>query len=365
MKLLQVITRSDTIGGAQQHVLQISKQLIHDGHEIIVVSGSEGIFSDKIKAVGCKYIRISTLFRKISILNDVKSLITLRRLLKNESPDVLALHSFKAGVVGRLASFGLGTRVIFTAHGWSHIRSSKILIACIYIIIEKVLALFSDKIICVSRADIEFAIDKMGLPTDKLLLIHNGTPFSSFHAEKPRCSMKDESIKLLSVVRFQPPKDFITLLEGLRLLRDINWTLTFLGDGEQLDYVKSYAKGLGISDRLKFEGFVSSIDEYYLDHDALLLISHSEGLPIAILEAMSFRLPIIASDVGGVSELVTDGENGYLIAPNDFQCIASKIAFLVKNPARRIAFGERSYEIYLSKFSLSKMMTKIYSAYKA
>ena len=119
MNVLYCITRSDTIGGAQIHVADMSSWLIEKGHSASVVIGGEGIYCKELARRSIPYFSSHSLQRAISARHEIGAIRELRGIFKHKSPDLISLHSAKAGVLGRLAAIGLPYPVVFTAHGWS------------------------------------------------------------------------------------------------------------------------------------------------------------------------------------------------------------------------------------------------------
>lgn len=361
MKILQVITRAETIGGAQRHVLDLAIELQSIGDSVTVVSGKKGEFSDYLQKNNIAFVELPSLQRSLNPVKDIYSILKLRRVIKRIKPDVIALHSVKAGLLGRIASINLKKRVFFTAHGWSHIRKASFLSRFFYLHLERILSNFSDKVVCVSNSDLYFALDEIKISQKRLSCIENGVKAVSLvnKANSPY----SEKLQLISVVRYQAPKDFHTLLEGLSRTRGKNWELKILGDGDEMECVQELVNSLGLASNVMLLGFCKELDSFYMDSDAILLISKSEGLPMSLIEGMSYSLPLIASNVGGIPELIKHKENGFLIQDGNFQQVADAIDFLNDNRHEVIKMGKRSLEIFEEKYTFDTMFKKVYSLY--
>ncbi|EHK2853233.1 glycosyltransferase family 4 protein [Vibrio parahaemolyticus] len=364
MKIVQFITRSDTVGGAQKYILETSDRFHQDGHDVTIVAGGDGVFSKEVERVGLKYINLDTIVREFSFFNDLKSVFSFRDLVKSLQPEVVIIHSAKAGLVGRLALIGVNTKVIFIAHGWSHIRSSRIFGRKLYSVIESKMSLLCDKVICISKQDLDFANEKLMIPKKKTSLIYSGVrdPLTykktSYNAE----------YNLLTVTRFQHPKDFSTVLTAMREVEKVHgsWIITVLGDGEQFEYYKHKTAELGFSGKIKFLGFKEDLDEFYKECDLVFLISKSEGLPLSLIEAMSYRKLIIASNVGGVCELIEHGVTGYLVPPSDPNALSQTIIDVLSKTKKELEIiGDNSYEKYRNEFNFEQMIHKLYKHFKS
>ncbi|WP_421285756.1 glycosyltransferase family 4 protein [Aeromonas veronii] len=359
MKLVQFVTRSDTVGGAQKYILETSCRFRDDGHEVTVISGGNGVFSKEVERKRLNYIGLSSMVREVSLYEDVKSIVAFRSTIKLLKPDVVIIHSAKAGLIGRLALIGLTHKKIFIAHGWSHIRASKFIGKILYGFIEKFLSLFCNKVICISKHDFVFANDKLFISKKKTSLLYSGVrePVAS-----NECSDAD-FYNILTVTRFQHPKDFDTLLNAMNIVNKVhsNWVITVLGDGEEFEYYQYKTIELGLSDKFKFLGFQGELDKFYKNSDLVILISKSEGLPLSLIEAMSYRKPILASNVGGVSELIDDGVTGYLVPPSDYLTLSQTLFKIFSTTKDELTvLGQNSYEKYKREFSFDEMIKSLY-----
>lgn len=362
IKILQIITRADTIGGAQKHVFDISKELKSDGHQVTVISGCSSVFRALVAQEGIDFIGVNCLRREFSFFYDLKTIFFFFKLFVIKRPDIIALHSIKAGLLGRIAGFFSASTIYFTAHGWSHIRDSSGWKQKFYIKLEKYLSLLCSKVICVSQADLNFANEVIGIAENRLCLIENGVhPVSN-------CSQVQHDLtdikSLLSIVRFQAPKDFETLLLGLSKIKDKSWILDVLGDGPDMNIVKKRIQDLGLVDKIRLLGFKDNIDNYYQKSDVVILISKSEGLPMSLLEAMSCSKLLIASDVGGISDLIIPEWNGFLVPTGDVEYLSSCLKKVIDSPSIIKEYGNNSKCHFDYNYSFDKMYSKLITLYK-
>jgi glycosyltransferase involved in cell wall biosynthesis len=414
MKILQIITLGDSIGGAQIHVLDLAMQLQAQGHDVHVLTGTVGEFNDRLTAIGIANSHEPTLTRAIHPIRDFKCFLALRRKIQAFKPDVVAAHSSKAGIVVRLVCFWLKIPNTFTIHGWSFGLNASRLNDGIFLIVEKIMGLFTCRIIAVAETSYKMGLHHRIVPAEKIITIHNGVrdfkensalnsqdtdggttsrclregvdveltneelvlDLADFSQNTQRlvCQRLTETpiwtqpkpFQMVMSARFQAPKDHETLIKALKPLKNLNWTLQLLGDGrETLDRIKALVDECGLSDKVFFKGYVGDIDKYLKQADLCILISHSEGFPLSILEAMSLHLPIIASKVGGIGEQVIDGYNGYLINRNDVEDLTQKIKLLMNSPTLRREMGDNSRAFYEKEFKLDKMVDKTLAVYQS
>lgn len=362
MKILYCIT-SSSWGGAQLHVLELCADQLAKGNEVTFIVGNKGPLLDKVKQLkGVKTILLPSLVREINPVNDIKAIVELRRIIKEESPDIVHLHSSKAGVIGRLSSIGLRekSKVIFTVHGWAFTDGvSSRLKKSLYRMIEKSVRHFTDLFICVSYYDEKIGRrDKVLDSTSNVKVIHNG---STTPSEQSINYSVHTPLRLVMIARFSPQKDQETLIKAVTKLPKDSYKLTFVGDGETLQTNKELVSKYGLNHNIKFVGFKDDISDELIDNDVYILSTHYEGLPISIIEAMSYGLPILATNVGGNSEMLKNNINGFLFTSKDE--LADKLNYFINNPETVKKMGQESYRIFSNEYSLSQCLTKINNSY--
>lgn len=362
MKILYCIT-SSSWGGAQLHVLELCADQLARGNEVTFIVGNKGPLLDKVKQLkGVKVILLPSLVREISPTNDIKAIVELRKIIKSESPDIVHLHSSKAGVIGRVSSIGLRKKikVIFTVHGWAFTDGvSSRLKKSLYRIIEKSVRHFTDLFICVSYYDEKIGKrDKVLDSTSNVKVIHNGSTTPSEQSINYSVHMP---LRLVMIARFSPQKDQETLINAVTKLPKDSYKLTFVGDGETLQTNKELVSKYGLNHNIKFAGFKDDISDELINNDVYILSTHYEGLPISIIEAMSYGLPILATNVGGNSEMLENNINGFLFTSKDE--LAEKLNYLINNPETVKKMGQESYRIFSDEYSLSQCLTKINNSY--
>jgi len=365
MKVLYVITKADEIGGAQIHLRDMSKKLKDDGHTVIVVTGEDGALVKQLKGYGIEVNIITSLVRQISPLNDLKAIFKLRKFIKNVRPDILSLHSSKAGIIGRLASVLLGIPVVFTAHGWSFAEGINNNQRKLYALIEKILAPLLDKVITVSHQDKKLAIEMGVLGAEKQIVVHNGIPTLSDSSISGQMCKHEEKVRIVCVARFSEQKDHGTLLRALNLLPQVNWELVLIGKGPLMENVRNLALTLGVEDKVSFLGERNDVEEILSSSDIFVLPSNWEGLPLSILEAMRAGLPVIATDVGGVSEIITNDINGYLVPKKNIDILQNRLSQLLSSADLRSRLGENGKKTFEENFSFEEMYHKTLCVYES
>lgn len=364
MKVLFIITKADEIGGAQIHIRDLCIRLQSEAVKVHVIVGENGALVDELKKYNIPFCIVPTLVRQIDLRKDFKAILSIHSQIKKYNPDIISLHSSKAGIIGRIAALFTKVPVIFTAHGWAFANGVGNKQQKIYCAIEKIMAPLASKIITVSRQDKELAL-QFGVASDnKQIVIHNGMPDINYLSQQKE-KTKTEKINLISVARFSEQKDHKTLFLALSELMDLDWHLQLIGKGPLLEHYRRYADELGIGERIDFLGERHDVAELLASSDIFLLISNWEGFPRSILEAMRAGLPIIASNVGGTSESVRNNETGFLIDRGDVKILSVKLRQLIENPDIRLQLGDAGLKVFRANFTFDVMYNKTKKVYES
>lgn len=278
---------------------------------------------------------------KVLVDNGIESrfsliyLNNLAQFVKRHKIDLIVASSANAGLYARMMKLILSKRIkiIYVSHGWSALYNS-VRLKFFYIMVERLLSFLSDSIICVSENDFKKAISEIGISRKKLALIRN----SILPIKYDQASKSNHKIKILSVGRFSKPKRFDLLVESVK---NCDVELHLIGSGPQMDTIKKIAP-----DNVRFHGEIKNFNNF-IDYDIFCLISDSEGLPLAAIEAMSCGLPLVLSNVGGCAELING--NGFL-THNDPIDIKKSISLVLTN---RNALGKQSLSVFQDGFNLS------------
>lgn len=358
MNILFAIARADAIGGAQVHVKDLAVALQEDKHKVLVLTGQHGIYNEDLKQAGIESISCAYLQKQINPLADGRSLRYILNIIDLFKPDLIAAHSSKSGVLARLAGKMANVPCVFTAHGWSFTTGIPEPNRTIYRWLEKLTASFASKIICVSEYDRSMGIEA-GMSSQQLITVHNGmkdVPVSLRAKQKT-----GELVKIAMVARFDRQKDHSTLIEAFS---GVNAELILVGEGPSLVKVRRQVEQLKIEHKVKFLGFRKDVAEILAGVQICTLISHWEGLPCTIIEAMRAGLPVVASDVGGVNEIVLDGQTGYVIPRSNARFLRQRLNYLVANEQARISMGIMARQKYESQLTFQHMYHRTLTTYQ-
>jgi glycosyltransferase involved in cell wall biosynthesis len=341
-RLLILITLSE-LGGAQTAVALLLPGLA-DRFEVTVAAQGSGPLREAAEAAGVAYVELAHVRRRIDPWHDARALVELVRLCRRMRPDVVHAHSSKAGVLGRAAAWLARVPVrIFTVHGWSFAAYDG-LAGRLYLWIERLMQPLTTAVVCVAEATLRQGLEARACDPRRSVVIHNAVDVASF-AEP---SAPAEGARIVAVGRFAYPKDFATLLEALGLVRG-DWSAAFVGDGPCVAEIADRR-----DPRVELLGPRRDVANVLAQSDVFVLSSRSEGFPVSILEAMAARLPVVATDVGGVGEAVVDGETGFLVRPGDPRALAAALERLVADRELRARLGAAGRSRALRRFDVTR-----------
>ena len=354
VKIVRIITRLN-IGGPAIHTILLSKGIDSAIFETNLVAGlseeAEGDLSDIAEENKVKVESIPELRREIG-LNDFHAFVKIFTILSKDRPDILHTHTAKAGTLGRIAGIFAGVPIkIHTFHG--HVFDGYFSPAKtkIFIFIEKILALFTDKIIVVSESVRNEIVNKLKIvPGNKCVVIKLGFDLERFlNNDRLKGVLRKEydiapDVLLVGIVgRLVPIKNHRMFLGAVRKIidgmPDRSVKFLIIGDGELRKDLAEEVKKMALDKDIIFTGWIRDIAKAYADLDVVALTSLNEGTPVSLIEAMASARPVVATSVGGVVDMVTDGKNGLLVDSNDERGLAEKIVCLLKDGKKRNDFG--------------------------
>lgn len=334
MKIFQIITLSE-LGGAQSVLVNLSNALATDKHEVIVIAGDGGgkmfqLLDERIRHIQLKYLK-----RKISIFSDFLSVISLFRLYMQYKPDVIHLHSSKIGILGRMVFPKY--KIIYTVHGFDSIRVAYRK----FLPIERKLQKRCRAIVGVSKYDQQNMLSE-GIHNN-VQCIYNGVS-KIVVADDVRLDLFSKYQKtILCVARVSKPKRFDLFIKIAERLP--NYAFVWIGNQEPIENLPANVFCLGN---------IPNAGAYNHLVDMFILPTDYEGLPMVILEAMSFGKPIVASNVGGISEIVIDNENGYVVE-NTADAFVEKIKYILEDNDVIEKFSNNSLNYFNEKLTVQKM----------
>lgn len=376
LRVLRAITRLN-IGGPAIHTILLTRGLQNDRFASVLVTGLEGPSEGSMRDLAAKHgvtpRVLNELGREVSPLNDLRATLAMYRMIRRSRPHIVHTHMAKAGTAGRLAAKLAGVPIIVhTFHGhtfhsyWGPVKSA------VFLQIERTLGSWTDRIVAVGDAQ-KADIAQYGVaPLNKILTIPLGLEIDQMlDAEQHRGRLRaelglDSSRPLVGIVaRLVPIKAHEVFLEAAVSIRAARPDATFLiiGDGERRAELESMAQRLGVADVTRFLGWRADMRDVYADLDVVTLCSNNEGSPVALIEALAAGRPVVSTRVGGVPNVVHDGESGLLVPPRDPAAFSEAIVSLLRDPARAAILGLAGRAEVYPKHSSGRLVQDIERLY--
>ncbi|MFH1656188.1 MAG: glycosyltransferase, partial [Candidatus Nealsonbacteria bacterium] len=314
--ILYIITKS-VWGGAAKYVYDLSTNLIGE-FDVAVAAGGQGQFYKKIKQTNIPYYQITNFQRTINPLKDLFAFFEILGLLFQLKPNIIHVNSSKAGgVVGVAVQIYIffshqKINLIFTAHGWAFNEDRASWQISLIKLFSKVTSWFYDKIICVSEYDRQMALKYKIAPERKLITIHNGIDlknmsFLSKSEAQKRLIGRESPLLIGTIAEWTKNKGLIYLIKATQTLelKEKEFDVILIGSGENPDKEEIYQYDTKYNlDNVRLIEFIPEAIKYLKAFDIFILPSLKEGLPYTIIEAMTAQLPIIATNIGGIPEMI-------------------------------------------------------------
>jgi glycosyltransferase involved in cell wall biosynthesis len=353
-KVLNVITKL-AVGGAQETALAYCSQLDPARWATTLVTGpeqsAEGNLFDEAARRGVRVVTIPSLRRRIRPVADLRAVVELVRLFRRERPDIVHTHSSKAGLVGRLSARIAGVPVVVhTVHGWSFHEGMSPRARAVAVRLERLAARWTSTIVVVADSDADIGGEEGIGRWGQYALIRSAVDVEALRrATGSRADARvalgiPEGVPVLgTVTRLCRQKDPATLLRAARQVVDSrpDARLVVVGDGPMRAYVDQLLDELDLRPHVSLLGPRTDVAALLPGFDAFVLSSRWEGLPRVVVEAMAVGVPVVATDVGGIDEAVTDGESGLLAAAGDPEAMAAAVLRVFDEPglAHRLRRG--------------------------
>jgi glycosyltransferase involved in cell wall biosynthesis len=363
-KILYVITKSNW-GGAQRYVFDLATNLPKEHYEAVVALGGTGekgaqtgALENKLREAGVRTILVKSFVRDVSFGGDIKSFFELYKLFKKERPDVVHLNSSKAGGVGALAARFAGVpKIIFTVHGLPEDEPRNALSLFFIKLATRLTFYLCDEVITISKDNHK----RVSCST----LIYNG--ISEINAE----AINDDESKgviVLTIAELHPNKNLLTAIKAVARARELGALISqyiIIGGGELKELLQTYITKNQYQDFISLGGIVPYEALFLKNFDIFFLPSKKEGVPYVLLEAGFLHRAVVASNVGGIPEVVEDGKGGILKSPTDVEGFALALKTLADQPNLRKQMGAHLEKKVKSEFSLERMVEETEKLYRS
>jgi glycosyltransferase involved in cell wall biosynthesis len=361
-KVLYVITKGNQ-GGAQRYVYDLARSLAKDRYEPVVAIGGdeESWLHGACTTLGIRTVTLGSLGRDISMTKDTASFFALIKLFNNEKPDIVHLNSSKIGIVGGLAARIAGVKcVIFTAHGWAYNEKRSVLARAIFWLAHAITMLLVDATIANSNATARAAPLQLRLKTIPLGI------------ETPKFLERYEARKVLGLEGTTTIYGCIAELhknKGLDVLVDAASYMMqgahaiIIGGGEKRAALIAKITAKKLKDCVTLAGPKEDAAQYLKAFDIFVLPSRTESSGYVLLEAGLAGLPVVATAVGGIPEIIENNVTGLLVPPENPRALAEAIQKLISDPALCLKLGSSLTSKVLRDFSLEKMVQETTKTY--
>jgi len=351
------------VGGAEQVVVELCNRIRKDGHQPVVVTLKSGWLTEKLSEIGVESIVLEN-----NKSYDIRFFTELVPIIRKKKIDLIHSHEFLMNTYGTAASMVTGCPIIVTIHGkgyyidkWRRRAAYAVIGRCAF------------RTVAVSENLKKFFIGKIKLSPSNISVICNGTDLQRFFpgdAEKSSRLKHEYGLKGIvigAIGNLYPVKGHIHLIRAARLVVDEIAGANFVVIGTKTDYfsvLDEEIKHLRLEDHFRFLGFRDDIPHLMPLIDIFVLPSNEETLSIATLEALASSKPVVATRCGGPEEIITDGENGFLVPPGNPEKLAEKILELIENPDLRRSFGEAGQKLVREKFTTEVMFDQYKHLYE-
>jgi glycosyltransferase involved in cell wall biosynthesis len=377
IKILRIIARLN-IGGPAIHVVLLTAGLNRTRFESLLVSGSEnpgeGSMLDYALSHGVQPLIIPEIVGEFSLgPRELKALASLYHLIRRERPHIVHTHTAKAGFVGRLAArLARVPVIVHTFHG--HVLQGYYNSLKTHLLrdMERGLSRLTDRIIAVSEQVKGDLVTYGVAASDKIQVITLGLELDPFlNGAASRGAFRRElrlngGQQLVGIVgRLFPIKNHHLFLDAAALVvkQEPASRFVIVGDGVLRTDIERHAHNLGIADRVIFTGWRRDLPCIYADLDALAVTSNNEGTPVSAIEAMATGCPVVATRVGGLPDLIREGETGYLVPPGDAPALAAALLRLLRESDLAKRIGETARTIIRERFAAQRLFTDMEQLY--
>lgn len=351
-RVLHIITRMD-VGGSSDDTLLLVTRMTRPEFDSTLISGPTADpvpgLADSLAQAAVPWIQVPNLQRPLSVPRDLLALRDLTRRIRALGPDIVHTHSSKAGFVGRVAARMAGVpRILYTPHGHVFHGYYGHPLTRMFIALERFAARFTERIVVLTNAEVEQHLAVGVGRRGQFVTIPSGVDLDAVRAEaaggnrvRQEMGLSGDTPLLGTVARLVPVKGLRYLVEAMPLIlrRRPDAHLVLAGDGDQRPTLERLARELGVADRVRLLGFRRDAAAVTAALNVFVLPSLNEGQGRVLVAAMALGIPVVATKVGGVPEIVEDGRQGLLVPAADATALGQAVAAVLARPEYAAALG--------------------------
>ena len=362
MEKKKILHIAQSPGGVAEYIYILLNNINNEKYENFLVCSNEYKHIEKINELDLKKYYLD-MKREINIKKDIEAIRRIKNIIKEINPDIIYLHSSKAGGLGRLAISKHKVKIIYNSHGWYFNAKISGIKKMIYALLEKILAFNTDKIINISESEFEAAKKYRISNENKMVVINNAIDFDRFSINKTerenirkKYNISNTDIVIGIVGRLAEQKDPLTTIKTFEKLCEKydNLYCMFIGDGELKNTIINYCKEKKIENKVIITGWIENVEKYITAIDIGMLPSKWEGFGLVILEYIAAKKPIVASDIGGISNILNNSSFSELIKPEDVNGFVNAIDKIIYNYKKYKNDLNNEYENYKKTYSINK-----------
>ena len=355
-KRIRVLHVAEAAGGVERYLQTLFKYSDKEKVENILVC-SQNYDYKKMKSLADGVI-VLKMAHQINPSSDIKVEKALRRIIKQLKPDIVYAHSSKAGALARIADLGLKNKVIYNPHGWAFNMQQSAQKKELYKWVEKISAHFCDKIVCISDAEKESALREKICKPSKLQVIYNGIDLEEIKNTVPKTrkelNLPEDAFVVGMVGRLTKQKAPDIFVKAAKLIKQKipNTYFLMVGDGELRDQIEKMIHQFGLDKSFLITGWVDNPASYMKIMNVGCLLSRWEGFGLVLPEYMACGVPIVATNVDAIPNIIKDHENGLLVEVNDSDTVKYNVSKVLLTPQLATSLTNKGIVMVTKKFNI-------------
>ena len=388
-KILRIHNRL-IVGGPSLNVTLLSTNLKPEFETKLIVGKKDPHEKDAgyiAEQFGITLIEIAEMRRSILPINDIRAYFKIKKIIKEFNPDIVHTHASKSGAIGRLAASACTVKlIVHTFHGHVFHSYFNKAVSSLIVLFERYLAKKTNAIIAISNIQKNELVEKYKIaPAEKIFTIPLGFSLEKYskNQTKKRVIFREkygfDSNEIIigiigRVVPIKNHKMFVEVASIIKKKHGAGIRFAIIGDGESVSSVKKKSLEMGLSysyfvtnpkciTDIVVTSWETEIDQVLGGLDIVVLTSYNEGTPVSLIEAQAAFKPVVSTDVGGVRDVITHGENGFITDVDDVESFAGYLSLLIENKDLRNIMGNKGYNSVINKYSKQRLIDDVKKLY--
>ncbi|AQM61200.1 glycosyltransferase family 4 protein [Clostridium baratii] len=358
-KIMHIV---QSAGGVEVYIKMLLKYMDSNKYEHILVCSNDYYKNDFDSSV--KAFEQIDMVREINFKKDYISIKKVRKLIKNYNPDIIYSHSSKGGAIGRIANIRIGKKQLYNPHGWAFNMDCSNKKKKVYTMIEKFLSKFTSKIVAISEAEKDSALQNKICNAEKIEVIFNGIDIDKYNEDKENyiinrndLNIPEDAFVVGMVGRISRQKSPDIFVKAARKIKDNipNAFFIIVGDGDEREEILQLITKLNLEESFLITGWVDNPMEYIQIFDLAMLISRWEGFGLAIAEYMVSRKPIVATDIDAIPNLIKHDESGYLAKVDNVDTVVGGALKIYKDSVYKEKLVNNAFKRVNEKFDIKRV----------